>query len=421
MLLTRPPASMWSSVAFIPARPDCIRVRRATGLYVSSCVRAACPSRSRDGPVMRGCANCCIGACQSPGGRRPRPGGALLGAWVRVASLRTSQLPCKRLFEKGTSVSSAGSAPAGAAGTIARRAPARLTQQQGGERERLDRSAHRAHPSTDSSSARWIHRLRLAASASALPRTAAWRPTVPALALRQPMQSGFASAGGIGFGPSVDAVGFWLCCRRGRRRLWRCVRFAAWPRRRRWRLPDWEWHQHWQPSERGDAQAPASLALRRRRRAGRLTPGLRVRAHGKQPSQPSERRRQGPDGPPRPSCRPSAAPVAPPARGPFGARRTAWPQSSWRRQRLQGQLRLQGPGQVGDGAGGRGGGASRHPTPAAKKGRFNAPRQGRPVLAAAAAPPRPSPMGNRERCHPRRRPRPPRRGLLGRRTARAPA
>jgi len=97
-------------------------------------------------------------------------------------------------------------------------------------------------------------------------------------------------------------------------------------------------------------------------------------------------------------------PVAPPARGSASGRgaRHGLSRSSGPAKASSG---FKAPGQVGGRSADEAWAAEgtrvaeaaappRHPTPAAKKGRFSAPRS-HPVLAAAAAPPRPSPMARK--------------------------
>ena len=212
------------------------------------------------------------------------------------------------------------------------------------------------------------------------------------------MQSGFASAGGIGFGPSVDAVGFGSAAAEG------AVGFGAasalqpgfasaggggfqtgngislgnpanaemLKRQQAWLFGD---------ADEPDADAGAAGAGARQA----AKPAFQTAADKVLTGRPG-----------RAAARP-AAPVAPPARGPASGRGARHGLSRPGAGSVsKASCGFKAPGQVGDGARVAAAVAPpRHPTPAAKKGRFNAPRQGRPVLAAAAAPPRPSPMGNR--------------------------
>ena len=249
--------------------------------------------------------------------------------------------------------------------------------------------------------------LRLAASASAC-RGRRPLPTVPALALRQRCSLALpplaASASALPWTPSALALlpqrapsalaPRPLCSLASPAPAVAASRLgmaSAWATQRTRRCSS--------ASKLGSSATPTSRTL---------TPGLRVRAHGNsQASLPDGRKvltgRQA-------ELPRVPLPVAPRHAAPLRARCTARPQSSWRRQRLQGQAASR------PWTGGRRRAVAAAVAPpgthARGQSRFNAPRGDDPCWR-----PRPRRRGPRQwatgqRCHPRRR-RPPRRGLLG--------
>ena len=220
------------------------------------------------------------------------------------------------------------------------------------------------------------------------------------------MQSGFATAGGIGFGPAADAAGFGSAADGavgfGAASAMQSGGFATaggggfqtghgvdislanpanaamLKRQQAWLFGDAD-----EPEP--DADAGAAGAGARQKTA---KPAFQTAADKVLTGRPGRAAASRP-----------APPVAPPARGSAsgrgGARHGLSRSSTGSVSKASSGFKA--PGQVGEGARvAEAVAPPRHPTPAAKKGRFSAPRQGEPrVQAAAAAPPRPSPMGHR--------------------------
>jgi hypothetical protein len=214
------------------------------------------------------------------------------------------------------------------------------------------------------------------------------------------MQSGFASAGGIGFGPAADAVGFGSAADGA-------VGFGAASAMQSGfataggggfqtghgvdislanpaNVEMLKRQQAWLFGDADEPDADAGAAGAGARQAAK--PAFQTAADKVLTGRPGRAAASRP-----------APPVAPPARGAAsgrGARHGLSRSSTGSVSKASSGFKA--PGQVGEGPRvAEAAAPPRHPTPAAKKGRFSAPRQGRPVLAAAAAPPRPSPMGNR--------------------------
>lgn len=213
------------------------------------------------------------------------------------------------------------------------------------------------------------------------------------------LQSGFASAGGIGFGPSVDAIGFGSATDGA-------VGFGAAPALQSGSAGGGGGFQTGHGVDISLAN-PANAEMLKRQQAwlfgdadepdaddGAAGAGARQAA---KPAFQTAADKVLTGRPGRAAASRPAPPVAPPARGSAsgrGARHGLSRSSTGSVSKASSGFKA--PGQVGEGARvAEAVAPPRHPTPAAKKGRFSAPRQGRPVLAAAAAPPRPSPMGTR--------------------------